>query len=174
MPISTIKFLGNVGSQILIRNRPSGGFKNLKDFMERVPKKFVRARARLGLLMLGSFDEISDGLSQRSLDELDLKYDLSELKDMSRTKRTLEYLGFVLPDKELIEKMDHYKYMGFDYVGIVENKEFRDKGRGIYCVYRLSPKGVFWSREKSIEEGDIIAVSMGKKGRAKKIKVIHE
>ena len=59
-------------------------------------------------------------------------------------------------------------------VGVVQSSQTRDKGRGPYQVVRLSPNGVFWTKEKSnFEKGQMIGVVIDEKnGRAKTVKLI--
>lgn len=181
MPLSTIKFLGEVGANAIIKTRGESGFGNMKDFMEKVPKKFVRARAREGLFMVGAFKEKprraitgSTEHLQELLDLLQLKSEPEELLELSRSELTYKYLGFVLPNKKMLEWFKEKQESGFQ-TGTIISREIRNKGKGFYAVYKLSPTGVFWSNTVlDLEKGSVIAVKIGKSGKALKLFTYHE
>ena len=178
MPLSAIKFLGKSGVDALLENRKAigGQFDSIEQFMEVVPKKFVRARAREGLLRLGGFHGLDvtypSGLSKFGYFKKLLG--LKELEPMTgRRDRQLKYLGIIIPTRRMLEKFEKYSFEGYT-CGIINSKDMRESTWGPYAVYRLSPQGVFWSRDvKDLEKGEVVAAKISKKnGKAKSIKLI--
>lgn len=175
MPLSAIKFLGQSGVEALVAEReaaPDGKFSSIEHFMEKVPKKFVRARARAGLFSLGGFKGLWEDLPE---DEDLMK--ILALKEMPLTgkkrERQLKYLGFIVPDKKMLYDFKTHRAAGMT-VGIINSIDHRESKWGLYTVYRLSPNGVFWSRKvRDLEKGQIVAVNVSEKnGRAKRIKIL--
>ena len=172
MPLSAIKFLGKSGVDILMEERklaPSEKFTSITHFMTKVPKKFVRARARAALLSLGGFGGMwtpkDNVIKILALKEPPLK---GKLRD-----RQLKYLGFIIPDKKMLANFEMHRSAGF-VVGIINSISHRESKWGLYTVYRLSPSGVFWSREaRDLEKGQVVAVKISdKNGKAKRIKIL--
>lgn len=178
MPLSSIKFMGVAGETAIVKEREAGGkFTSLENFMARVPKRFVRARAREGLLRLFGFSGLyrypmasAPHKWEEVLEILGLK-DLVELKTKGDTQ--LRYLGFIIPTKKLLAEWEDYAAKGWT-CGIIESRDARESKWGPYMVYRLSPSGVFWSRDvMDLEKGTIVAVQIAAKGKAKAIKILR-
>lgn len=178
MPLSAIKFLGDAGVEEIVEVRkglPTGEFENLEQFMELVPKKLVRARAREGLIMLGGFK----GLWEELVDSPEELHELLALKSgaiefgMDKAARQQKYLGFIVPDKRFIDTMARYKKLGWT-CGIIDSVDNRSGKFGPYAVYRISPNGVFWSRDiMDLEKGQPVAVKISdKNGKANSIKIL--
>jgi len=154
MPLSAIKFLGVKGAQSIIDERKNGDFVTTKDFMKRIPKSIVRARAREGFWHLGSFNNLESG--HISDLELSKKYRAPRNKHESY----LKYLGLIMPTSRMLKEI---KRLPKGWVmGIVDGVKEKRSRWGPYKVYYLSPSGVCWSREASIAENDIIAVKINK------------
>lgn len=172
MPLTTIKFLGiNAANSMVSERKEFGNFKSIEDFMKRVPKKIVRGQARMGLLAMGCFDGLSGGLNESEIikilgiRELD-KYD-------SIYEKQMNFLGTVLPDKNLLDEFAELEGQGYT-CGIIDSTDLRDSKYGAYMVYRLSPNGSFWSRDvKDLKKGRPLGVKTSEKsGKALKIKLI--
>lgn len=163
MPINSVKWLGESGARALVEAREEGGeFKSLNDYMARVPKRSINKRARLGLYALGGFEGVPGEPGA---------LELGELPQLDPQQVQRDYLGFVLPTPDLIQRAKAFRKMGYK-AGIVRAISERDKGRGPYSVYYLTPSGVFWKRGgPEAQEGDFIYASLGKSGQAK---VIHQ
>ena len=175
MPLSAIKFLGKAGVDSLIREREAtegGTFATVEHFMEIVPKRAVNARARKGLMMLGGFRGLMDGMGD--IDKLAERLEVKDFKPVgSRSERQLTYLGFIVPDKKLLTMFGHYELKGWA-VGIINSKDKRVSKWGPYTVYRLSPNGVFWTRDADdLRKGQAVAANVSSKnGKAKTIKIL--
>jgi DNA polymerase III alpha subunit len=171
MPLSAIKFMGVRGVEVLMETRKilGGEFKDLDEFMKSVPKKFVRARAREGLLRLGGFMGLYTSMDwDETVKLLGLK-ELEELK--GKRDRQLKYLGFIVPDKRMLDNFATYRARGFE-CGIIESSDTRESKKfGPYKVYRISPSGVFWTRDvMDLEKGEVVAVDINpKNGKAKRL-----
>lgn len=175
MPLSAVKFLGESGVNSLIESRKLAGgkFENLEHFMNSVPKRFVRARARIGLYSLGGFKGLFEDKSlSYAEDVLEVK-EIPLMKDYK--KRQLKYLGFIIPNSEMLKTFRKLESNGW-ICGVIDSSEKRTSKYakyGDYMVYRLSPNGVFWTREAmDLQDGQVIAVKIGGKGKAKKIRIL--
>lgn len=69
VPFSAIKFLGENAVDEIMMTRP---FASAKDFMEKISKKKVTKRARAGLYALGAFKNISGGMEEYDISEVDM------------------------------------------------------------------------------------------------------
>lgn len=168
MPLSSIKYMGTTGARAIVDERERAGpYESANDFMERVPKRLVRSRAREGLLMTYGFTGLIADMSpvEKGYEILELT---SEPTDTKWTKRQLKYLGFIIPNRRLIEQFETHTALGYT-CGIVASSEKRVSKYGEYRVYRLSPNGTFWSRRwMDIEDGEAIGVIISdKNGKAK-------
>ena len=174
MPISAVRFLGETGAQS-IQNLRGSGFSTIQEFMDKVPKRLVRSRAREGLLMLGAFHNGKSpvgSLLEESAELLQLATPIDELEEFvgNRIKTTFHYLGFVLPDAELLERLSKLEEDGFE-TGTIKSREIRNKGKGNYAVYKISPSGAFWTNDvMDLEKGEVIGFKVGKSGKALKIR----
>jgi len=173
MPLSAVKFLGESGVTHLIEERKVGGiFTSVKEFMDRVPKKLVRARAREGLFMLDGFSDLMDYPSD--LEEAAETLSLKPIEPLKHPRKlNLKYLGFIVPDKRMLKSFESLGAKGWT-CGIIDSREVRESRWGPYTVYRLSPKGIFWSRDvPDLEKGMAIGVNISEKnGKAKAIKIL--
>ena len=173
MPLSAIKFLGKNGVDAVLALRPKDGFKSLEDLMNRVPKKQLRARAREGLLALGGFKGIIDEPTTTGDIKKILAIKTYPDHMMKRRDRQLKYLGFIIPNEKMLESFDFYLAKGWK-CGIIKNVDMRESRWGPYAVYRLTPSGVFWSRDvMDLKKGQVIAAKVSdKNGKALTIKLI--
>lgn len=165
MPLATVKFMGPSGVAALVEEREKfGPFVNYEEYMERVPKARVKKNAREGLYAIGGFDGL-DG------DEAALELNLP-LETVGRTQIERKYLGYVVPTRKMLETFEKYERLGY-ICGIIDSSETRTSKWGEYAVYRISPSGIFWTRDvMDLEEGTVVAVMMGVKGKAKEIKLL--
>lgn len=175
MPLGAVRFLGPSGVKALVDARqalPAKQFADLDEFMKVVPKRYVRARAREGLWQLeGMSDLIPDTYTvDQIVEALALK---TEPDPISGRERQLKYLGFIVPTRKTREKMEKLGAEGYT-CGIVESSEVRTSRYGPYTVYRLSPNGVFWSRDvPDLDKGEVVAVRISEKnGKALTIEKI--
>lgn len=170
MPLSAVKFLGKNGVDAVLALRPEDGFDSLESMMKIVPKKQLRARARLGLYSLGGFKGLLDGID---LEQAQKVLELKEIPIIKNSRdRQLKFLGFIVPNREMLDSFDSYVAKGWK-CGIVKAIDLRESRWGPYAVYRLTPSGVFWSRDvMDLEKGQVIAVKIGSKGKALTIKLI--
>lgn len=165
VPLTQVNFMGEKGALHLVANRAGIDFTSFEDFMERVAKKFVRGRAREGLLQLGCFS----GLSGDTLC-LGIKSDVVDIT-RSEYERQQHYLGYVIPDAELLETIDSFEKKGWVAGVITEVKQKRSR-YGAYSVYKLTPHGTFWLREEepSYKGGQLVAAKKTSTGKASKVK----
>lgn len=148
LPISSIKFLGDVGVQAIMNARP---FASTTDFMSRVPKKSVNTRARLGLWELGSFKSVSG-------DRKDLQ--ITDKKYADEIQKQIELLGFFIPTTDFAKAIENAEKRGF-LAGVVEEIEDRESSYGKYKVYRIIPRGTCWSRDfPQIKEGQTLKIKV--------------
>lgn len=174
MPLTSIKFLGESAATAIVNERHTNGeFTCIEDFMKRVPKKYARARGRRGLLEMGAFDEIMEGFERGHYEEmLDLKH---EEIIKSPTVKQMQFLGTIIPTKEIQAKMDEFRASG-KVVGVVSSLESRESKWGPYLVIKLSPNGVFWTRESMdfFKKGQILAATINESnGKLKKVEIIE-
>jgi DNA polymerase-3 subunit alpha len=175
MPLSSVKFMGSSGVDALLAEREANGkFNSTEEFMKRVPKRFVRARAREGLWQLGGFSTLDKP------DEPDEIAELLGLKEtpqkVSRQKTQLKYLGFIVPTRKMLEEYEKLEAVGWT-CGIINSMDSRSSKHGPYKVYRLSPNGVFWTRDKhamtDLDKGmSVGALISEKNGRLKKLQIL--
>ena len=100
--------------------------------------------------------------------------ELKEIPIITKTRdRQLKFLGFIIPDAKMLESFDYYLAKGWK-CGIIKSLDLRESRWGPYAVYRLTPSGVFWSRDvMDLEKGQVIAVQVSdKNGKALTIKII--
>ena len=142
MPLRIVKYLGDNGVNAILNARP---FKSAPDFMARVPKKYVRSRARLGLLQLGAFE----GLDDANFEMLEV----TNPGDMSKQDKQDVYMGFQLPSVKLLKAIERAEKSGYA-AGIVYDVDDRESKYGPYKVYKLLPHGSYWSRNHVLQKGD--------------------
>lgn len=161
-PLSAIKFLGDNGAKEIISLRP---FSSISDFANRISRKLVNSRARKGLWALDSFNGIVGPNEESEMRTLGIlgKKESAPLKEMETRNPTMEYLGFIIPSKEFVKKLESESGDGIA-VGIIVSSKDKTSGYGPYTVYRLFPNGIFWVRGLSIElkNGDFVKVKVKK------------
>lgn len=169
MPLSSIKFLSTTAAEAIVEARKKGPFKNGDDFMKRVPKKLVRAQARKGLYMTEAFGKVPVSPKQLDIDSELLPTSKKELEFAQR-----QFLGVVIPSKEILEKIDKYTAMG-KVAGMVASIDNKSSGYGPYKVFKLVPNGIFWARglvtANELKVGDLVVAETRKdSGKALRIK----
>ena len=167
LPLTSIKFLGENGALHVVEERESGGeFKSFKDFNDRVAKRLFNNRVR----KLGYTVGVFKGLSGPPSDAIN---DYESIPIKSKSEAQQEALGFILPEKEIVNWI-YNRQAGKNIVcGFIREIEKRKSGRGFFNVYRLSPRGSFWARDKryvdSLKVGDLIYVEKSDYGSPDKI-----
>lgn len=150
LPLSAVKFLGETGVAAILEARP---FTSVEDFMSRVPKRAVPARARLGLWELGAFEGIK---GERETLQITPHTILDE------REKQAAYLGFTLPTTRMMNAVKLATKQGLT-AGVVAEVIDRESKFGPYKVYRLLPHGTFWSRNMTtLKEGDLVKVKTKK------------
>lgn len=168
IPLSAIKFMGADAAQSIVNSRKAAGgrYSTIQDFMDRNPKKIVRGRARQGLWYLGGFEGV-DG----SFDDLQLGKKIAERK-VSYVAAQREFLGFVIPNRALVDLMTKYSAKGW-VCGIIASAVQKISRWGKYTSYRTAEGGFFWSRENhDLEKGWIVAAHVNERNRADTIEII--
>lgn len=148
MPLSVIKHLGPKGVKEIMAQRP---FIDANDFMNRISKRSVPARARRGLLALGAFKGLK---AKPSILEVETP------PDIPKSEIQKQFMGFMLPDKKLLDAVDFASKNGY-IGGIISSKEIRKSQYGDYTVYKMLPEGAFWSRDYTeLEVGSHVKVKI--------------
>lgn len=162
MPLGSVKYLGQSGVDAILEARKDGPFVSMEDFVKRVPKRKVNKRARQGLFSLGAFSEIPLEPSKLEIDDTTPVFSSSK-----KTSIEQEYLGVVLPDAELVKRIQKYKKEGI-LAGIVVEVTRKRSAFGPYISYKLSPEGTFWERtnEEHFEKGDFVKALVSKTRKA--------
>lgn len=144
MPLTSIKFMGVEAAQFIVDNRP---FASIDDFIERVPRKTVRANVRKNLAFLGSFEGVEGDITEFTGGD-----------EHGAREAQIASLGFPLPSREIINTIAAIQAGGW-VAGVVSEVEKRQSKYGDYWVYRLSPTGSFWIRspKKTYERGALVA-----------------
>lgn len=133
LPLTVVKHLGGVGVKAIIDAQP---FKDVADYMARVPKKAVTGRARLGLWQIGAMDGL--GADAKSLG-------VEDPGELTKLEKEDRFMGMHLPDAKFLKRLDKARRGGY-VAGIVISKEQRTSSYGKYFVFKLMPDGAFWSR----------------------------
>jgi hypothetical protein len=96
---------------------------------------------------------------------------MDEVEPMTPFEAQMELLGYVLPTKELAKRMQTAEEKGL-LIGFVKGYKEKTSGYGAYRVYKLSPRGSFWTRQGDdaydLEDGELIEVKKMRSGRVKK------
>lgn len=162
LPLSALKFLSTNAADIIVSNRPEGGYTSIKQFMELNPKRLVSGRARQALWYLGGFKGIEGTFA-------DLQFAKGTVERAMTPSETMrEFLGLVIPTPRQFREMSQYTEKGY-LCGIINNISPRKSAYGPYFVFHLSPTGVFWSRDEiatALQKGQIVAVKISSKGKA--------
>lgn len=150
MPLSIVKYLGDTGVQAILNARP---FKSVEDFMARVPKRSVPKRPRQGLLGLGAFEGIDGDYKALEIGEMEL---------LTPEAAQARYLGLILPTQKVLAAIEAASKRGL-VGGIIASVEMRKSEWGEYAVYKLMPRGTFWSRDmKSLAVGEQVRFKIRK------------
>lgn len=152
MPLSSVKSLGDVAANAIINARP---FKNLEDFINRIPKKQCNKRIKKGLFALGAFDSILDKSS--NLNPIDI-LGIDAILETSIEAIQNAYLGYIIPTQELFSKIDKAALTNLRG-GIVIDKIEKNNGYKPFVSFKLLPYGSVWSNDPRIMN----AISIGDK-----------
>ena len=160
LPLSALRYLSVNTAQAIVNKRPDEGYTSIKQLIELVGKRVLRAQAREALWYLGAFSEI-----EGSFEDLELKGKTEESLRPSEIMR--RYLGFIIPTKKQLNEMKKLEDNGYT-CGVVASKTEKKSAYGGYIVYHTSPTGVFWSREiVDLEVGQLVGFKTTGKGKAK-------
>ena len=166
-PLSVVKYFGEKGATEVVRIRTElgGEFKNLTE-IRKIPKRVLNKRAIKLLYYATAFRGVDGNIS-------DLVEDYGDLPILSDADSQLESFGFVLPTDKIINFLRREHEAG-RIAGFVHEIEERNKGKGIYKVYRLLPTGSFWTKDKklltSIREGHCISAKIGSYGSGEDVR----
>lgn len=166
-PLSVVKYFGEKGAAevVRLRNELGGEFSNLLQ-LKKIPKKSLNKRAIKLLYYSTAFRGVPGNLSE-------IVEDYENLPILSDADAQIESFGFVLPTTRIVEflKGEHAKGR---IAGFVHEIEERNKGRGIYKVYKLLPSGSFWTKDAKlmggIKEGHCVSVKAGNYGSGEDVK----
>lgn len=152
MPLNSVKFFGQKGAEIVYNERMNNGnFSSIAEFVSRCPKRDVNARAKRGLYAIGALSGLNGTYADLGIKG---ETDAPELEPIEAQR---EYLGYIIPTQKFVQSVAKMKDLGWT-AGIVTSKDERNKGRGVYTVFKLLPSKVFWAKGKfeNIPEGSII------------------
>lgn len=157
IPLSSIKFLGEAGAKTISKNAPYDSF---EDFMARIPKKLVRSNVRTAMLKLEAFSGITG--------DVNVLLATNKLDSLSRSELEREALGFLIPTKSIMDKIELARKGGF-VAGIITAIKKKTSSYGDYHVYSLQPSGAFWIRgPKQYDVAEVVAAKVSKNtGKAK-------
>lgn len=160
-PLSAINHFGENGAKAVMDNRLlHGQFVSFEDIAKRIPKKTLNARAKKLMYYAGALRGLTGDITT-------LIPDFKDLPVLTEGAAQRESMGFVLPTNTILDFM-HKEQKNGRTVGVVKEIERRDKGKGVYVVFRLSPKGQFWTKDlivaEKIREGDLISASVNSYG----------
>lgn len=133
MPMTVIKWLSAPGVEALMEARP---FSSIKDMMQRVPKKLVRLKARLGLWQLNAFKDIEGTPA-----DLQVEVPIG----LTRVQKHMAYMGFMIPPVKALQLVNEAVAQGY-IAGVIHGKIEKESQYGKYWVYYLLPRGSVWSR----------------------------
>lgn len=161
IPANVIKYVTNVTP--IREELKKGPFTSIENFMERIPRNAVRGQARASLVGVGAFKGIKGdlkklGISGKSQEMLD------EIRKSPNPEREaqLRLLGFIIPTKSEIEKLDKASSEGM-VTGIIAAQKEKRSAFGPYTVHYLIPSGLFWTRGAllvPIKIGDFVAAKV--------------
>lgn len=171
LPLSDVAFLGEKAVDFVLEEREKNGlFESYADFNKRIPKRTCNNRARGMLERLGAFR----GLSGDPADAIE-KYDELELKGTYMTQ--LEILGYVVPSRELLEKMQRVAEQKAPkgqtaFSGFIKKITKKKSVHGEYTVFDLAPTGSFWMREPrpTLKVGVFVSGSKTRYGSSSNVK----
>ena len=166
-PLSLIKYFGEKGAAEVIRVREElgGQFTHLTQ-LKKVPKRSLNSRAMRLLHYADAFRGVSGDVGE-------LIVDYASLPVLSVSDYQKEAIGFVLPTENILE------FLGGEreakrVAGFINEMEVRDKGKGPYTVYRLSPSGSFWTKDKKVtaalKVGDLVSAEVSEYGSGEKVR----
>lgn len=144
LPLTDIDHVGEAAVDAIIESRSAGNFTSYEDFATRVPKKKCNNRVKQHLERIGAFQGFS-GDPKAAIEN----YDTLPIKGIYQTQ--LEMLGYVVPSRELYEKIEKARSApakkGYTrFAGFVREVKQKTSDHGPYCVFSLSPEGSFWIR----------------------------
>jgi len=166
-PLSLIKYFGEKGAAEVIRVREElgGVFTHLSQ-LKKVPKRSLNSRAMRLLHYADAFRGVAGDVGE-------LIADYANLPVLSAADYQREAIGFVLPTETILEFLSGEQSSG-RVVGFINEVEVRDKGKGLYSVYRLSPSGSFWTKDKKVTSalkvGDLVSAVVSDYGSGEKVR----
>ncbi len=165
-PLNICKYVGDNGALAVMNARQQQPFVSLKDFRSRVAKRALTSRGVKGLIALNAFEGIPGVEADLCVtDALDLNRSQFEIQQ--------EVLGFILPTKALMARINVEKSSG-RIAGVIMSKTDKKSQRGYeFSSYRLAPDGFFWSKtDRDLELGKVVSVQTNSYSQAKSIEEI--
>jgi DNA polymerase-3 subunit alpha len=160
LPFNRVKFLGLPGAEALVKARGKDLFVSYEDFADRVARRAVTSRSRLGLYVLGGFEGLEGSPLEAGIDTSSLIMG-EEAYDVQR-----RHLGAVLPSASIIRKIAKWRKKDGVTAGVIKSKKRKTSKWGPYVVYQLVPDGVFWVRDgPSFEVGEVVAAKVNQRTR---------
>jgi len=171
LPLSEISFLGENSVNAIVKEvQDNGPFESYADLNKRLPKRVCNNRVRGLLERIGGFT----GLSGSPTDAINKYEDLPITKHY---QTQLEILGYVIPTKTLMEKINKLrekrtKANFIRFAGFVSKVKRKSSAYGDYTVYTLSPFGSFWIRDEDepFQVGDFVSGTKSVFGHSKDVK----
>jgi hypothetical protein len=102
----------------------------------------------------------------------------TELPIKGRYETHLEILGYIVPTKEMVEKIKKLRsipakrgYLRF--AGFIKEVKKKHSEHGDYWVYNLSPEGSFWSRKENtkLSVGKLVSGTKSRFGHSNDVKI---
>lgn len=153
IPLSDVAYVGEKGAEYIVQEvQRNGPIESYEDFGKRIPKKLVNNRAKTMLERIGAFRYLS-GDPAALID----KY--AEIPVRAAHENQLEILKYVVPTKEIVEKMAKLGQGADRFCGFISSIEKRTSQHGDYILVRLSPEGSFWVRgaPPKLQVGKLVA-----------------
>lgn len=146
LPLNQVAFVGDKAAETIDQKADElMGYVTYEMFDKSIPKKVCNNRAKGMLERIGAFDGLEGDVSAfiKNYDELPIK---------GKYETQLEILGYIVPTKEIVEKIEALRsaptkkgYLRF--AGFIQEIKKKTSSHGDYWVYNLSPEGSFWSRK---------------------------
>ena len=166
-PLSAIKFLGETGvDAVLVYRKEKGGEFSSFEELSKIPKRNFNIRSKKLLYYAGAFSGLTGDIKK-------ILPDFEDLPQLTQTEAQTESLGWVLPTEAILNFIKGEADSG-RVAGFIQEKEMRNKGRGDYVVFRLSPSGSFWLRDEKtfnkLNEGDLVSASLKNGGQGERVR----
>jgi DNA polymerase-3 subunit alpha len=167
LPLSDVAYLGDKAAEFILEKRGElGAYTTYEEFDKVIPKRVCNNRARTMMERIGVFQTMLDDPSKAIKD-----YESIPFKSQYETQ--LEILGYVVPSRELLEKMKRLAEApakkGYTrFAGFISKIQKKKSVHGEYSVFNLSPTGSFWMRtpRESLKVGVFVSGTKSKFGHS--------